>query len=669
MERLDRTLTGAAALLIIALGFFPIANWISGGHSADWYPSVVREWVSGTVMVTGIGLLLALAARRVPALWPAAAGRAFDSLAARPATAVIVGLIAGALYAVIARVVYDGKPLLIDEIIQTWHGRILATGNLWKPVPPHPIFTSSMHLIDTGGKMYGQFPVGGPAMLALGSLAGAEWLVGPVFGAASILLFGVLARRLDPRPRVALGAVLLFALAPFTVFMSGSFMNHVTGLTWLLLAMVGLSAATSDTGGRFRDGLLAGIGLGVAATIRPVDALAFALPAGLWLLWRAVRMRRVAALLGSGLGVAIPAGILLWANDQTTGAPLLLGYTVMWGSAHDLGFHSTPWGEVHTPVKGLELLNLYFLRLQAYLYEAPLPSLVPAGLALILTRRLSAMDRYLLVSGGLICAVYFAYWHDGFYLGPRFLFPLLPLASLWTARALPAIRQAAGDGLLFRTAAYGAAAAVVLAVLTGASVRGTEYQAGMQSPRWDADRAARDAGIRNGLIFVRESWGSEVMARLWAIGVSRSDAEEFYQRIDTCELDEKLMELERTGITGPPAVAVIRPLLADSARVAKTILSPDPTERVRAGRPYSPRCNARVRENWNGFTVYSPLLLAGRDGNLFVRDLHGRDTLMLARYPERPAYLLRRSSYRITSPFVFDPVNRDSLWRGARADR
>lgn len=40
-----------------------------------------------------------------------------------------------------------------------------------------------------------------------------------------------------------------------------------------------------------------------------------------------------------------------------------------------------------------------------------------------------------------------------------------------------------------------------------------------------------------------------------------------------------------------------------------------------------------MRENWNWFTVYSPFLLAGRDGNLFVRDLHGRNTLMLARYP------------------------------------
>ena len=666
MSRLDRVLTAAAALVVAGLGFLPIANWIAGGHAAEWYGRVLHDWLSGTAMVGLSGVVLALASRRVPWLWPAGLGRAMERLAARPRTGLVVAVLAGGLYAVVAQRIFDGKPLLIDEIIQTYHGRILASGHLWWPVPAHPEFSSSMHLIDTGGKVYGQFPVGGPAMLALGTLAGAEWLTGPVFAALGVLLFATLARRLDPRPKVALGALLLFAFAPFAVFMSGSYMNHVTGLTWLLLAMVGLSAATDANGGRFRDGLIAGLGLGVSATIRPVDALAFALPAGLWLLWRAVRYRRIAPLLGSGVGIGIPIALLVYANLQTTGGPLLLGYTVMWGSAHDLGFHATPWGEVHTPVRGLELLNLYFLRLQSYLFETPVPSLLPASLGLVLTRKLGAMDRYLLAAGGLICAAYFAYWHDGFYLGPRFLYPLLPLLCLWTARAFPAIWGSVGDSLRFRTAAYGAAAAVVFGVVTAVTVRATEYRAGMQSPRWDADRAAAAAGIRNALIFVRESWGAEVMARLWMIGVSRSDAEEFYRRIDTCQLDETVRDLERRGVRGPPAVEALRPLLADSGKVTKGSTSPDPTERVRADRPYSERCNARVRDNWNGFTLYAPLLLAGRDGNLFVRDLRGRDTLLLARYPERPVYLLRRASFRITSPFVFSAVDRDSLVAEAR---
>ncbi|HJR36151.1 MAG TPA: hypothetical protein VJ817_14440, partial [Gemmatimonadales bacterium] len=164
MGRLDRFVTAAALLVIVVLGFFPIANWIPGGNAADWYPSVLREWLSGTVLVAGAGLLLALLSRRVPALWSVGVGRAFGTLATRPGTTLVLALLAGAIYALVAHLIYDGKPLLIDEIIQTWHGRILADGALWTPVPAHPEFSSSMHKIDTGDRMYGQFPIGGPAM-------------------------------------------------------------------------------------------------------------------------------------------------------------------------------------------------------------------------------------------------------------------------------------------------------------------------------------------------------------------------------------------------------------------------------------------------------------------------------------------------------------------------
>ena len=665
LDRLDRSLVLLAAGFLLVLGLLPIANWIPGGPSAAGYPAVVSEWLSGTAIVLGAGVVLAMASRLLPALWKDGRGGGVGVLVERPVALVALAALCAVVYAVIGRTIYNGQPLLIDEIIQVFQARIFTAGRLWLPPPAHPEFTSSMHLIDAGGRLYGQFPAGGPAMLALGSLAGAEWLVGPVFGALSVVLFGRLVRRVEPRPAVAAGALLLFALAPFVVFMSGSYMNHVTTLTWLLLGMVGLSRAVEPPG-RFRDGLMAGLGFGVAATIRPVDALAFALPAGLWLLVRAVRLRRIGELLGAGIGVALPVAALLWINLQTTGAPLRFGYTVMWGTAHDLGFHASPWGEVHTPVRGLELLNLYFMRLQSYLYELPVPSLLPATLALVLTRRLSALDRYLLVSGALLSGAYFAYWHDGFYLGPRFMYPLVPLLSVWTARALPALRDAAG-GFAYRVAVFGAITAIALGVATGATVRAAEYRAGMQSPRWNADRAAREAGVRGSLVFVRESWGAEVMARLWAVGVPRSDAEEFYRRIDTCVLDSTIAGLEARGVSGPDAVSRLRPLLADSGRVEKTTFSPDPTERVLGGIRYGPRCAGRIQEDWGGFTLFAPLILAGKDGNVFARDLHGRDTLLLRQYPGRPVYLLKRTTARIESPLVFERVNPDSIWRSARA--
>jgi hypothetical protein len=162
-------------------------------------------------------------------------------------------------------------------------------------------------------------------------------------------------------------------------------------------------------------------------SIRPMDGAAFALPAGVWLLARTVRQRTsVATLLASGVGVGLPVAAVLAYNVTTTGQATLFGYELLWGASHGLGFHQAPWGVTHTPSRGLELINLYFLRLQTYLFETPLPSLVPVIAALSLVTRLAAFDRFLLSSSALLVLGYFAYWHDGFFLGPRFFFLLLP---------------------------------------------------------------------------------------------------------------------------------------------------------------------------------------------------------------------------------------------------
>ena len=669
-ERLDRTVLLAAAAGLAILGCLPLLNWIPGGLNAPWFGPVFADLWNGALIATGAGLVIALfTERRRTAAEPAAFSR-FE-----PRHVVVIAGAALVLYAVVARLVFSGKPLLIDEIVQVFQARILAGGHLSLPAAPHQEFFSSFHVVEQNGRVFGQFPMGGPAMLALGSLVRAEWLVGPVFAALSVLGFGLLARRIEPRPDVALGATLLFALAPFAAFMAGSHMNHVTALAALVAAMFFLSRATEDDA-RFRAGFLCGFGFGVAATIRPVDALAFALPAAVWLLARAVRDRRLAVLLGAGVGVALPVLILALVNLRTTGSPLLFGYTVLWGRAHDLGFHATPWGPVHTPVRGVELVNLYFLRLQSYLFEAAGPSLLPATAALALTRTLRPFDRYLLAASLLLVAGYFAYWHDGFYLGPRFMYPLLPLLVLWTARLPGALRDS-----LERTRRAGSRSArilqraVWLALLIGAGlglatslpIRIKQYRSGLLSLRWNADRAARVAGVRNALVLVRESWGAELVARMWALGVSRPDADALYRAADPCHLELALDSLEAGSRQGQAAVEALAPLRADSIRlITAEALTGDPSLRLTGGARYPDRCLAKLDANRSGFTLFPPLLLARGDHNLYARDLGPRDSLLLRDYPERPVYLLKPLSGRVGEEPRFLPLDRDSLFEAWR---
>src|SRR5690606_34675171 len=143
---------------------------------------------------------------------------------------------------------FSGRPLLIDEIVQVLQARDLAAGRLTHEYPGPAAFFSILHEVELDGRVFGQYPIGGPAMLVPGVLSGATWLVGPLAGALSVWLFWLLLRAAEPMAsaRFRLATTGLFAVAPFAAFMFGSHMNHATVLPWLLAATVALTRAASD---------------------------------------------------------------------------------------------------------------------------------------------------------------------------------------------------------------------------------------------------------------------------------------------------------------------------------------------------------------------------------------------------------------------------------------
>ena len=659
----------AIALAIGVLGFLPVANWLTGGHHAPWYAAVASTWVTGSVLAVGIGLVLAIASRRIPTLWHDGLGARFAVALDRSPALMLGGLavMSAVVYAVVAQLVFDAKPLLVDEIFQLWQARIFGEGRLTTSVGPHPEFFSGMHRVEAEGRAFAHFPPGHSLMLALGELMGAPWIIVPIAGGVAVAAFGLYLRVAESHVTVRVGALILFALAPFVAFMSATYMNHATALMWLMVAIAALAHAVRDDAKHPVAALVCGLGLGLTATIRPIDAVAFALPAGAWMLVRAIRNPRRWLEAGlAGVGVALPLLGLAWFNARTTGDPLLLGYEMLWGKEHGLGFRSTPWGASHSPARGLELINLYFLRLQTYLFEWPIPSLLPAVAALALAPRLDRFDRYLLGSGTLLAAIYLAFWHDGFYLGPRYLYPLAPLLSLWTARFPAYVHERLGDGLPLRTTVYSLAAATAIATISLVPQRARQYAAGLTTMRWDADAAAREAGVERGLVFVRESWGSQLVARLWALGLTRAQAERLYARVDACLLEQGLGRLEQQGMRGQAAADAFAPLMRDSLRVRPSTLSPDASERMLPGARYTPRCLERIADDRRGFTLLTPLFLAGSDGTLYARDLHERDTLLLAAHPEREVWLLRPADSSSGAVPRFEKLDRDSVVAAAR---
>jgi hypothetical protein len=184
--------------------------------------------------------------------------------------------------------------------------------------------------------------------------------------------------------------------------------------------------------------------------------------------------------------------------------------------------------------------------------------------------------------------------------------------------------------------------------------------------RHDVISLAAQRNIRDALILVRESWGSQLIARLWARGISRPATEFLYRAIDACALDEALSDIEHRQLTDAAALRVLLPLTGDSLRLVPSTFSPDHSERMLPGATYTPSCERRVREDQMGFTLLAPLLVRDWNGNLYARDLHGRDSVLLATYPDRPVYLLRAESGQEGAVLVLDELRLDSLqadWR------
>lgn len=685
--------TRLIALLVLALSLLPVAGLLPGGESDPEYSTRLLDWASGLALCAGLGGLAVFLVRsrhrgRVGGIVATdqSAGvqtalRAVTSTGTETDPTVRAGsagalfvwsvaAVAFALYSLIARRVFSGNPLLIDEIVQVLQARWYASGQLAVPTAPIREFFSILHLVDVGDLTYSQFPAGGPAMLALGSLVGAEWIVGPVVGALSVVLFARLLALLEPfaSRRWHRATTVLFAVTPFGAFMFGSHMNHATTLLWLLFATVALGVATASDRAHPVWGLVTGFALGAAATIRPMDGAAFAIPAALWLLWRARLGRRpLLTLLLSGVGIALPLAAMLWVNVRTTGKPLLFGYDLLWGAGHGLGFHRSPWGPIHTPQRGLELISLYFTRLSVYLFETPFPALLPAAAALWLRPALRPLDRYLFASALLVVVGYWAYWHDGFYLGPRFMLPLLPLLVLWSARLPLAFAERFARGSLPRLA-LGVTLTVgaVYAAVSVAIIRVPQYRNGMTSMRVHIERESAAAGVHHALVLVKEGWGSQLIVRLWARGITRSDAEILYRNADACRIETVLGELEANGIHGRDALERLVPLQSDSARLEGSTRSPDFSEKMLPGLTYSPVCEANILRDQQGFFQLAPLRLAS-DGNVYARWLPGREAEIAAQYPDRTVYLLERESSALGAAFVWRRLGPEVL--GERTGR
>jgi hypothetical protein len=475
-------------------------------------------------------------------------------------------------------------------------------------------------------------------VLAAGMLIGAAWLVNPLLAALSVWLVYRVALGLYG-PRTALASAVAWSLSAWVLFMSASFMNHVSATAFALAAWAVL------LGPRFaRRGhaVVAGFLLAACAATRPLDAVAAAVPLAIW----AARDRRW-RLAPWGLLGAVPVLVAWgWVNTVQWGSPLLLGYSVLYGSEHGLGFHMDPYGELFTPAVALSNAAMAVRRLYIYLYETPIPVLALLGVWAAVARHRHRSDQILLAGIVATPALYFFYWHSGFLFGPRFYYGAVPWFAIGMARSASWLwmrARRASPALGLRGATAGAGAVVVLWSVFGmVPDRFAIYRDSFPTFKRHPEVALLASGIRRAVVFVPESWGSRTVATLWSLGAQPGLVERVYRKVDACDLANLVARVRTEHLTAAALDDTLERFAALEMPAPPVRDWPDRTLRLRPRQSLPVNCRVELERDQAGFTVFGNLAwldAVGLDrGIVFARDLYDQDPELLNRYAGWPVF-------------------------------
>lgn len=652
-----RTLVRIAGWFLLLVPLVPVARVFGGGKAGPG--SIPQGLVPPTETLLGLfifGAVALLLGRMVPERAPAATLRWLGSRGGR-ARLVAVGSFGGLAILLFgaATFAFSRRPLLVDSVIQLFQARIFASGGLTAAAPPDEAFFAVQHMIVDGPRWYSQYPPGHSALLGLGVLVDQAWLVPVLLSLGTAALMFDFTRRAYDLTTARVSLLLLLA-SPFFWFMGASHMNHVSSL-FFVVAFLRFCAMWEESGHRSIL-FAAGLAIGAVLLIRPLEAIAVGLALAPGVLRRAWRRRAAGSVIAGAAGAMIALGVYLGYNALTTGDAFLPGYVRLWGAEHGLGFHGTPWGDTHTPLAGLanELTDLGLLG--SFMFEWPLPALIPAGLLFAAGWGDGTWDRRLLSGFLAIPAAYFFYWHRDAFLGPRYLYAGLAFFTPLTARGLielfrrTAGRQVWRGSAITRVPIPGAAATLLVLCLLYSSVyaiprRFGVYRSGLASMKVDLVALAEDGGIREAVVFVPVSWGNRLLARMRALGVPAQTTELAYRTADHCDVEGVVRRAEAEG-QSPEAVAAAILALSREGRPVPTdapLSNGDPTLLLRDGVSPGPDCLAELAHDRLGYGNYAPFL-ADQDPSLrgpivVARDLRARNYRLTALYPGRPAYVFR----------------------------
>lgn len=436
---------------------------------------------------------------------------AFEWLEAQsPARVAGLSLVFGVLAGV---VVLQSFPHVSDEVAYQFQARALAGGQLYFPAPPVAEAVTFIHTFVDGGHWYGIMNPGWPAFLAAGYLAGLPWLINPVLGAITLLVFAGFLREAGMDRRTSRFAILFLVVSPFVIFMNGTFMSHTANL--LLFAVFCWAWARLIRTGSIAAAVIAGVAVAWNLLVRPVDTAAVTFPFVVHGLIRMMQDRRLLApvLLSGIIGLGGIAATMAY-DRALTGDAMVMPVSRYFearnpdehfgiGFGDDMGtsIHGDEWPGFHLA----DAFRVTAHRLVQFTRDVyGLPLLILAIPCVAWWRRRDLSDEWtvlVIASAASLTIVYFFHFYHGIAYGSRHLYLVLPAVALllgrFTARGTE--EPESGRSALTRAAAVALVFYVFVFVLPPL-VR--EYGDNYRGSSAIVRRAVEDAGLGRSLVFV-----------------------------------------------------------------------------------------------------------------------------------------------------------------------
>jgi len=552
--------------------------------------------------------------------------------------------------------VLEGKPNLIDAMVQLTHARFLAAGQLSGPVDQFSEFWHLPNSIATANGWVSQYPPGYVFLLALGMRLGAPELVGPILVGVTVLFTALAAERVLPDDKIVarLGAVML-ALSPFLLGLSAAFMNHIGAAAFISIAVY--AALRSRDTDSFLWAILSGAAVGAVFSIRPLTAVVAALiVASIWLMRSPMGLGELLArflrqTLAAVIGIAPFLVAIAAYNKHFFGNPIHFGYAALVGPSVGLGFHRDPSGHAYGALQALGYTSSDLTTLSMYLLETPIPVVGIVALFFLVAPEFTRGARIVALWALLPVVANALYWHHGIFMGPRMLNEWAPAWTLLTAiAAVGLVRRIPKEKTLGN---YSPRAAITIALslawLAGIFYLGPERLVRYGGSWMASSRMPVPATASPSLVFVHGGWPTRIAMRLTAHGLRGDSLEAAMALNATCDVHNFATWYatnpgERSATPPPLNFDFGTPNKTQAIRVAQ-----GDEIRYEEGRAFSRNCLREVASDSLGIIDMAPILwqsdLPGLDGNraMIVRDMGPEsNSRLIARYPGRVPMMLFR---------------------------